>query len=216
MDFHVFTNRSPECDRSFTRSDALAKHMRTVHETEALRPSDPIPKSQQSSTAPHKSSKLRIVLKGAHGADASGQDDVGDDSQDRDDYSVDFFTPLTEEQGFNSKEQAMPLERLYSLCRMQVKWAERDGDELTKEWKEWEELYRQEWLEKEILLDQVIKSELDWSDRRRAVLSGQADLQLRNEALNGTVAGKTGSDGDSGRHQRSLSRRGVDPESLKE
>ncbi|KAF8422029.1 hypothetical protein EV426DRAFT_535926 [Tirmania nivea] len=35
----------PECDRSFTRSDALAKHMRTVHETEALRPSDPIPKS---------------------------------------------------------------------------------------------------------------------------------------------------------------------------
>ncbi|KAK9475259.1 uncharacterized protein V1510DRAFT_410481 [Dipodascopsis tothii] len=35
----------PECDRSFTRSDALAKHMRTVHETEALRPSDPVPKS---------------------------------------------------------------------------------------------------------------------------------------------------------------------------
>ena len=34
----------PECDRSFTRSDALAKHMRTVHETEALRPSDPVPK----------------------------------------------------------------------------------------------------------------------------------------------------------------------------
>lgn len=34
-----------ECDRSFTRSDALAKHMRTVHETEALRPSDPVPKS---------------------------------------------------------------------------------------------------------------------------------------------------------------------------
>ncbi len=36
-----------ECDRSFTRSDALAKHMRTVHETEALRPSDPVPKSMQ-------------------------------------------------------------------------------------------------------------------------------------------------------------------------
>lgn len=31
----------PECDRNFTRSDALAKHMRTVHETEQLRPSDP-------------------------------------------------------------------------------------------------------------------------------------------------------------------------------
>lgn len=34
-----------ECDRSFTRSDALAKHMRTVHETETLRPSDPVPRS---------------------------------------------------------------------------------------------------------------------------------------------------------------------------
>ncbi|CAB59682.1 Ino80 complex subunit Iec1 [Schizosaccharomyces pombe] len=35
----------PECDRSFTRSDALAKHMRTVHEADTLRPSDPIPKA---------------------------------------------------------------------------------------------------------------------------------------------------------------------------
>ena len=39
----------PECDRSFTRSDALAKHMRTVHETEALRPSDPVPKNHSAS-----------------------------------------------------------------------------------------------------------------------------------------------------------------------
>lgn len=38
-----FMCQVPECDRSFTRSDALAKHMRTVHETEALRPSDPRP-----------------------------------------------------------------------------------------------------------------------------------------------------------------------------
>lgn len=35
----------PECDKSFTRSDALAKHMRTVHETDPLRPSDPIPRT---------------------------------------------------------------------------------------------------------------------------------------------------------------------------
>jgi hypothetical protein len=39
-----FMCQLPECDRSFTRSDALAKHMRTVHETEALRPSDPVPR----------------------------------------------------------------------------------------------------------------------------------------------------------------------------
>jgi hypothetical protein len=38
---YSFNSRSltpTECDKSFTRSDALAKHMRTVHETEALRP----------------------------------------------------------------------------------------------------------------------------------------------------------------------------------
>lgn len=31
---HGLTNNPTECDRSFTRSDALAKHMRTVHEPE--------------------------------------------------------------------------------------------------------------------------------------------------------------------------------------
>jgi hypothetical protein len=52
----------PECDRSFTRSDALAKHMRTVHETEALRPSDPVPK-HHSSNPQNKHQKLRLTFK---------------------------------------------------------------------------------------------------------------------------------------------------------
>ncbi|KAF2706870.1 hypothetical protein K504DRAFT_412500 [Pleomassaria siparia CBS 279.74] len=51
----------PECDRSFTRSDALAKHMRTVHETEALRPSDPVPK-HHSSNPSNRFQRLRLVL----------------------------------------------------------------------------------------------------------------------------------------------------------
>ena len=46
-----FMCQVPECDRSFTRSDALAKHMRTVHETEALRPSDPVPRGHTSGIA---------------------------------------------------------------------------------------------------------------------------------------------------------------------
>src|ERR1700710_2144115 len=54
-----------ECDRAFTRSDALAKHMRTVHETEALRPSDPIPKALLASMQSHPklASKLKLVVK---------------------------------------------------------------------------------------------------------------------------------------------------------
>ncbi|KAF2145555.1 uncharacterized protein K452DRAFT_283912 [Aplosporella prunicola CBS 121167] len=52
----------PECDRAFTRSDALAKHMRTVHETEALRPSDPVPK-HHSSNPSNKNQRVRLVFK---------------------------------------------------------------------------------------------------------------------------------------------------------
>ena len=50
----------PECDRSFTRSDALAKHMRTVHETEALRPSDPVPRGHTGGISNGSSSVLPI------------------------------------------------------------------------------------------------------------------------------------------------------------
>lgn len=63
----------PECDRSFTRSDALAKHMRTVHETEALRPSDPVPRGHTGgiSTGAHGSNgtikRIKLVMGGANG-----------------------------------------------------------------------------------------------------------------------------------------------------
>lgn len=63
----------PECDRSFTRSDALAKHMRTVHETEALRPSDPVPRGHTGgiSTGAHGTNgtikRIKLVMGGANG-----------------------------------------------------------------------------------------------------------------------------------------------------
>ncbi|KAK4128683.1 hypothetical protein N657DRAFT_676437 [Parathielavia appendiculata] len=162
----------PECDRAFTRSDALAKHMRTVHETEALRPSDPVPKSMQAATG--KSRNLKIIIKTPQ-SHAAGQDDAGDEGSAGDESSGDMFTPLTEEQGFSSEELAMPLERLMKLCRLQVKWAEADGEQLRAECKQWEELYKQEWLEKEALLEQVVKSEKEWYSRRQAVHSAEAN-----------------------------------------
>lgn len=59
----------PECDRSFTRSDALAKHMRTVHETEALRPSDPIPKGHNggmsNGTSSNGPKRIKLIMGGA-------------------------------------------------------------------------------------------------------------------------------------------------------
>ncbi|KAK3309965.1 uncharacterized protein B0T15DRAFT_19787 [Chaetomium strumarium] len=164
----------PECDRAFTRSDALAKHMRTVHETEALRPSDPVPKSMQGAGAGGKSKNLKIIIKTPQ-SHAAGHDDATDDGSAGDESSGDMFTPLTEDQGFTPRELSMALERLMRLCRLQVKWAEQEGERLRNECKRWEELYRQEWLEKEVLLDQVVQSEQAWLRRRQAVLAAEAD-----------------------------------------
>ncbi|EQB53457.1 hypothetical protein CGLO_06811 [Colletotrichum gloeosporioides Cg-14] len=165
----------PECDRSFTRSDALAKHMRTVHETEALRPSDPVPKSMQA--GPTGKGKLKIILKTPQ-SHAAGQDDAIDDGADDDELSADLFTPMTEELGFTKHELDMPLERLYTLCRHQVKWAQEETANLAEEVKYWEEQYKEQWREKEVLLSQVVQSEVDWHKRKAAVLSGAADVQL--------------------------------------
>ncbi|KAL2757606.1 hypothetical protein ACRALDRAFT_1091833 [Sodiomyces alcalophilus JCM 7366] len=170
--FHCYL---PECDRAFTRSDALAKHMRTVHETEALRPSDPVPKSMQSSATGK--SKLKIIIKTpqSHGA---GQDDSINGGGDDGELSADLFTQLTPEQGFTPEELSMSVDKLYKLCRFQVRWAEEEGKRLQEEVKRLEALYEREWREKEVLLFQVIQSEADWNERWQAVRSGQADVRL--------------------------------------
>lgn len=70
----------PECDRSFTRSDALAKHMRTVHETEALRPSDPVPRGHTggiSNGVSNGPKRLKLIMGGgANGMRRSSE--IGD------------------------------------------------------------------------------------------------------------------------------------------
>ncbi|KAF3762512.1 hypothetical protein M406DRAFT_263195 [Cryphonectria parasitica EP155] len=168
----------PECDKCFTRSDALAKHMRTVHETEALRPSDPVPKSMQvTGVAPAAKSttKLKIIIRTPQ-SHAAGHDDTVEDGVSGDDTPSDLYTQLTEKDGFAARELKMPLNELHRVCKHQVKWAEEDGEKLKLECKKWEELYRQAWLEKEVLLSQMIKSEVGWQERRRAILSGATDI----------------------------------------
>ncbi|KAL0781599.1 hypothetical protein CaCOL14_002934 [Colletotrichum acutatum] len=180
---------------SFTRSDALAKHMRTVHETEALRPSDPVPKSMQA--GPTGKGKLKIIIKTPQ-SHAAGHDDAIDDGADDDELSADLFTPLTEDQGFTREELKIPLERLYKLCRFQVKWAQEESVKLAEEVKYWEKQYKDLWREKEVLFSQVVKSEVDWHERRQAVLSGAADVQLsgvlESQEGNQTAANGEGAD----------------------
>jgi hypothetical protein len=176
--------------------------MRTVHETEALRPSDPVPKSMQGpglgGGPAGKSSKVKIVLK-TQASHAAGRDDV-DDSSNNDENGgspIQEFTALSEEQGFTPDELAMPLERLEKVCRLQVRWAEEENTEVMKECKRWEEEYKRQWLEKEVLLDQVVQAEQGWHVRRLAVLSGQADVQIPVpiKVANGSVAA-TGAEKD--------------------
>lgn len=165
-------NNYTECDRSFTRSDALAKHMRTVHETEALRPSDPVPKSMQVGPA-SKNSKLKIIIKTPQ-SHTNGQED---DSTGSGDANTEYFTALTSEL-FSADELAFPVDKLYRKCHWEAKWAGEVSDTLKKECQQWEDVYYKEWLEKETLLAQVIKSEVDWHDRRAAILSGEADVDV--------------------------------------
>ncbi|SPN96809.1 related to C2H2 finger domain protein (Gli3) [Cephalotrichum gorgonifer] len=166
----------PECDRAFTRSDALAKHMRTVHETEALRPSDPVPKSHQGAGPSSKSSKLKIIIKTPQ-SHATGQDDSVDEGGDGNDSEKEHFTPLSEDQ-FTEKELGYSLQELHKRCRIQVRLSENENERLMAEIKELSEAYKEEWLEKESLLSQVIQSEMDWHERRAAVASGAVNIKL--------------------------------------
>ncbi len=161
--------------------------MRTVHETEALRPSDPVPKSMQAAAGAGKSKNLKIIIKTPQSHSASGHDDGGDDASAGDDSTGDMFTPLTADQGFSSSELSMQLPRLTRLCRLQVRWAEEEGERLRAECTQWEELYKREWLEKEVLLDQVVRSEQAWRERREAVLSGAADVVVAADVEGGMV-----------------------------
>ncbi|KAI6782226.1 INO80 complex subunit-like protein [Emericellopsis cladophorae] len=165
----------PECDRSFTRSDALAKHMRTVHETETLRPSDPVPKSQGHGS---KANKLKIIIKTPQSHGNNG-DDVSDEplADGKEDPHEGCWTIMSSDL-FSEEELKADREALYKKLYFEDKWAKEENDTLMKECKALEEQYYKEWQEKEVLLSQVIQSEVAWHERRNAILSGAADVHI--------------------------------------
>jgi len=149
--------------------------MRTVHETEALRPSDPIPKSQHGGSG-GKSSKLKIIIKTPQ-SHATGQDDSVDDGADGNDSEKEQFTPLHEDL-FTEKELGYPLKELHARCRYQVKLADEESERLATDIKKEEEEYRRMWREKELLISQVLQGEMDWHERREAIKSGAVNIKL--------------------------------------
>ena len=206
---------APECDRSFTRSDALAKHMRTVHETEALRPSDNVPKGHSN---PPTFPRLTLILsakppddrrarKRKDAASDTEDDDGHSHHHDRSDSPLMTATPeldalaaaaakMQEQQeqlrqmqepypadlGLTEEEAAMPSQQLFRLLRRQVHWAEEESREHQAEIVELERRRKEEWVLKELLLENALETELvRYDHHHRAALHAAASLSKDGE-----------------------------------
>lgn len=149
--------------------------MRTVHETEALRPSDPIPKGMQPSG---KNSRLKVTGKPPQAPTDGPHAAIGiTNGVDIASWSSTFLGEL----GFTAEEEAKGSKDLWRFLRRQVHWAEEEGELLKRQSEAMEEVRKKEWLEKEVLLDRVIRSEVDWHDRRKEVLAGLVRLPSAEE-----------------------------------
>lgn len=138
-----------------------------------MRPSDPVPKSSHGNKQ-----RPNSTLK------AEDPQSQGNSSGSTDGHSngnpVGWISSFPTELGFTAEEEARGPKELYRLLRRQVKWAEEDTNDLTSEVDELEALRKKEWLEKEILLDQCLKTEVSWHERRAMVIAGAAELPKVN------------------------------------
>ena len=137
--------------------------MRTVHETEALRPSDPIPKSMQPFN------KMRLQPPPKLGEPIDGVSHPLNGVLNGSDAPV-WTSSYPAELGFTAEEEARGPKELYRLLRRQAHWAAEEGELLKKQCESLEALRRKEWHDKEVLFDQVIRNEVSWSERRQEVL----------------------------------------------
>ncbi|KAK1150206.1 hypothetical protein N8T08_000108 [Aspergillus melleus] len=159
----------PECDRSFTRSDALAKHMRTVHETEALRPSDPVPKHHNvpasaagtpAGTPASKLQRIKLKLSQPPKEDPDRYSESAADETANTDLEELEDPELNPDLGFDEHELALPPTQLYRVLRRQIHWAEKEGVKLRAEWEKIKPKRKQAWLEKDAVFDDVIDAQL--------------------------------------------------------
>lgn len=205
----------PECDRSFTRSDALAKHMRTVHETEALRPSDPVPKHHSSNPTNNKQ-RLKLVLNNegkklphdkastpgspshppnsATAAAAAATTSETDYSHNNVIYLQDLASPsaptlvqFPPDIEFTPEELRKPANELFQLLRRQLQWATKEGEQLRAEAEELERVRREEWQAKELLLENFMEAQAA-AERRRRVEEGMPEDMEGWQAVEKDVA----------------------------
>ncbi|GAM86092.1 hypothetical protein ANO11243_041020 [Dothideomycetidae sp. 11243] len=200
----------PECDRSFTRSDALAKHMRTVHEPEppkaSLTNANPI---DPTTGQPKKGPKLRLLNgsktstlpataadKNPLNAGLSPSDPDYDPSPPNDNIRyTPAHHPVTGQPGFlinyppdihfTPFESEIPADQLMRLLRRQLHWAKQESEDLSREVDALEAIRQEEWLKKEVTLEALLEAELARAQhkglaRDRLVKAMRADLRTDN------------------------------------
>ena len=160
--------------------------MRTVHETESLRPSDPVPRNYSGAGVKTKNIKLKLNCKPRppETEQVEGEAEIDDDATIPSPLSSEPEAPLSPftypaDVDFSAEELALPLDHLYKLLRRQIGWAEEVGVELKKEVEELEGKHKREWQAKELVLANLSEAEL-------AVAADNEDpdrLQLLTEDL---------------------------------
>jgi hypothetical protein len=182
----------PECDRNFTRSDALAKHMRTVHETEQLRPSDPQFKTHHSGVIGNVDAVVEhLEPRSLHTLATTLENETRtmgrtNEVQKITDIVKDTIPVLRiMEYPEDGDLQTMPsetLKTLYQDLKRKEAWALQLQNDLQKELKIGNRKRRRLWLEKEGLLDKIMNFAPEGAVREAMISSS-----VKNEPLEASL-----------------------------
>jgi hypothetical protein len=165
--------------------------MRTVHETEALRPSDPVPK-HHSSNPTNKSQRLRLVLNNERAQKDKGSTPASPSShapasatapssaaadaeyahnniiymQDLDSPGAPTMVQFPPDMNFTERELSLPPKELFRLLRRQLHWATQEGEELRATADALEKRRKEEWVAKELLFENYTEAQLATHKRK--------------------------------------------------
>nr|POE47870.1 ino80 complex subunit 1 [Quercus suber] len=195
-----------ECDKSFTRSDALAKHMRTVHEPEQLKAGaaaaadSPAPTSRKGkaklANGLSKSSLLSVPDPASHPPTYDEDGNPVEPSQPNDNITyLPAYHPVTGQPGFmihyppdihfTSWESSINADQLMRVLRRQLHWARKESEQMKRDLEQLEQLRREEWTLKEILLEGVMDAELTrglLDERLRDSISAPVSERMARDA----------------------------------
>lgn len=183
----------PECDRNFTRSDALAKHMRTVHETEQLRPSDPQFKTHHSGVIGNVDAVVEhLEPRSLHTLATTLEIETRALGRTNEAQKISEIVKDTApvlrimEYPEDGDLQTMPsetLKALYQDLKRKEAWAMQLQKDLQRELKVGNRKRRRLWLEKEGLLDKIMHYAPDGSELQK--VKNQVSPEIAKKKVNG-------------------------------